>query len=101
MSERPTCNTCPFWAWFEDLDPEEDAEFIDEDGEPRPGQTGRDADVETAGCRLNPPIVNQIGDNEQIVSQWPATWAHQWCGQHPDFPAYIAAIALARGTPAK
>jgi hypothetical protein len=65
--ERPTCGTCPYWT--------------DEDGE-------------VGACRRYAPRpkvdnleISDVGEDAVF-----AFMNHdQWCGEHPDFPAYIAA----------
>lgn len=69
MMDRPTCKTCPYWY-----------NAGDEDGE----------------CRKRAPITHappnlENANSTYYVVWWPTTWAKEWCGEHPDFPAYIAA----------
>jgi len=63
--ERPTCETCPYWRDLRNPKNE-----LDESGE----------------CRRYPPTPNKQ------VSLWPLTYDLHWCGEHPDFPAYIASL---------
>jgi len=69
--ERPTCKTCPYWKQIED------AELY---GECRryPATEGNRLDV---NC-----------DPGSVSIKW-GHWFDQeendWCGEHPDFPAYI------------
>jgi hypothetical protein len=62
--ERPTCNTCPYF----DKIPESDE-----------GQ-----------CRRRAPAP-QVSDQD-FAPFWPKTDFEDWCGEHPDFPAYIASL---------
>jgi len=60
-TERPTCATCPYWAGPEDAH----------------GGLG--------SCRpRSPRHLGSQCDDFAIVS------SIEWCGDHPDFPAYIA-----------
>jgi hypothetical protein len=71
--DRPTCETCPYWT-----DPDKN---------------------EFGECRVVAPTLTpaelavRIYDdtNGMEYGAWPTTYFDSWCGQHPDFPAYIAA----------
>lgn len=77
--ERPTCETCPYWDVFS---AGEDDGFCRRYA-PRPSQEGLQRPY-------NPAIK---GDRREV---FPATTKIQeWCGEHPDFPAYIAALRAA------
>src|SRR4051794_38451406 len=74
--ERPTCGTCPFFD--------------------------RDVDGSNVSlCKRFPPTI-QIGLNEESfpdTGHFPAVDDWLWCGEHPDFPAYLEAAArLSRGS---
>lgn len=91
--ERPTCKTCPYW--------DRDDEFSDTtDG-------GR---VIQAKCRRHAPGGSSdffesyegeaAADDGNVPREWTAynlarfsttEWS-EWCGEHPDFPAYIASL---------
>lgn len=60
--DRPTCKTCPFWqAIFND---------------------------DTAGeCRIKAPLSKRSLNDFTFVH----THGDSWCGEHPDFPAFISA----------
>jgi DNA-directed RNA polymerase alpha subunit len=82
--ERPTCGTCPYWQACEQC------------GDGEAGGT----------CRRHPPSPpTSLGKSEiaktadgayRYDSHWSecAIWPHvdrvDWCGEHPDFPAWIA-----------
>lgn len=71
--DRPTCETCPYWSAHE------------------PG-------VATTGtCRRTspvPPALQEQADwfNNIFAGIWPVTEESDWCGEHPDFPAYVKAL---------
>lgn len=74
--ERPTCATCPFW------------ELFDEDGD-------------DGNCHRNPPTVSSTPNQEQegvniagdpYYGWFPVVSVFNWCGEHPDFPDYIASL---------
>jgi hypothetical protein len=75
--QRPTCKTCPYWL----ASPEYD-----------------DKPATEGWCERYPPTLMQFAATEKDQSNTAATWA--WtqpktsdagtCGEHPDFPAYIA-----------
>ncbi len=61
--ERPTCATCAYW------------------------------DDATGDCHRLAPLPVWVenfpneGNTHQVI--WPETEPDDWCGEHPDFPAYI------------
>lgn len=69
--ERPTCATCPYWQIKHASDVEILAGGVMVDGE----------------CRRYAP--SRLGTSE--------SWSTRWCGEHPDFPAWIKAT---RASPA-
>ena len=90
--ERPTCKTCPYWD-------------VDDD----------DRDDETQGrCRRNPPKIVEaavvafashdtfhdkttaIADatRNALTTACPSTCGLEWCGRHPDFPAYVKSLEV-------
>lgn len=84
--ERPTCGTCPFWERF-------DGDF--------------DGGIE-GECHRQPPVMPgsdiQIEewlsvDRGVFEGMWPETSGDGWCGEHPDFPEYVASLRPSR-TPA-
>lgn len=80
--ERPTCSTCPYWS-------------------DKPDDPGH--------CQRFPPIIIErmaewydkrpqdrwssmlSGLDEPSSSHFPVAETDHWCGEHPDFSAYIAA----------
>lgn len=89
--ERPSCRTCPYWdvdnPHFDMLDGEGKLTYPElwrralEDGRPIDGQ-----------CRRFPRHAAPDDDRHFAVHDWPATTDYDWCGEHPDFPAYLAAL---------
>lgn len=75
MMDRPTCRTCPFWD-------------CDQRGEPTDETDARQ-------CRRLPPQINQEwADTHGGNVAWPTTFTYDWCGEHPDFPAYLASLRV-------
>lgn len=69
--DRPRCETCPFWDKLTD-------------------------DVIAFGrCRRHPPTVipntYKVLLDDAPLTLWPKTDRSDYCGDHPDFPAYIDA----------
>ncbi len=64
---RPTCKTCLYWCEYE-----EDTDF---------GQ-----------CRRYPPALY----DDEALQDFPETVDDKWCGEHSDFPEYIAAMKASR-----
>ncbi len=89
--ERPTCRTCPYWYLIDanDLDETTADEF-----------EKRYPDEEMVGnCQRYPPqhsafyTVATRDDAGFRREQWfPDTRDHEWCGEHPQFPAYIRSL---------
>jgi hypothetical protein len=84
MMERPTCKSCLYW---------------DRTGQGRSGGT----------CRRCPPTgplkpYAEPTSGEDPAhwhpSEWnvPVTYDFEWCGEHPDFPDYIAWRRINGGT---
>lgn len=77
--ERPTCKTCPYFFWYDS-----------EDCEDPSGQ-----------CRRHTP---RFPSTESMVQEakgrsddadsgtWPVLHGSRWCGEHPDFPEYLASL---------
>jgi hypothetical protein len=68
--ERPTCETCPYFSWFSE-----------------------DMREEVGEChRRAPTPLHDAPDLHEPLSWWPCVVANvHWCGEHPDFPAFLAA----------
>ena len=58
--DRPTCATCPYWE--------------------------RDAYEREGYCHRLPPAFRLV-PTDDYVQPW--TWETDWCGEHPDFPAFL------------
>jgi hypothetical protein len=77
MSERPTCKTCPYW--YNPMDHDAGATEHDE-GE----------------CHRRPPAVHVFAFQTQEdwrvrrETDYPSAADFDWCGEHPDFPAWLA-----------
>lgn len=66
MDPITLCGTCPYWD--------------------------RRSDWEGHCRRRAPRPAVDIPDNESIaMPYWPVTTTDDWCGEHPDFAAYLAA----------
>jgi hypothetical protein len=83
--KRPECSTCPYWAWQLETDNEEG---------PKEKQN-----IDYASCKRNAPSTYMMRHNPQyleIVNDsspvWPRTVSWDYCGEHPDFPAYVESI---------
>ena len=63
---KPTCDTCPYWLRSDILRWEN-----------------------TGTCRRHPPSIPEDPQDPGCVS-WPRTNHSDFCGEHPDFPAYLA-----------
>jgi len=72
--ERPSCRTCPYWDNSND----------------EPGREPK------GFCRKRSP---RFPPTESLVKAaedswggiWPDTYYFEWCGEHPDFPVWLAA----------
>lgn len=85
--ERPTCGTCPYWEGCGN-------ELDDPDASPEGVCHRFPAVFIGPGPKLD-------GDCSQCCPEtWSQPWTYDryWCGEHPDFPAYLAALAQ-RGGP--
>jgi hypothetical protein len=94
--ERPTCNTCPYW----DRDDIMDTDDIDSEEAEIPG--------DQCLCHRYPPrnhpehiipLDRQAQDRNRGATMHisngdypPLTRRDYWCGEHPDFPAYIESL---------
>lgn len=70
--ERPTCKTCPYWDVF-------NREPFDE------GDCRKQAPRAYLDSEFSP---SEQGNN----AYWPVTTEIDWCGEHPDFPAYLEGL---------
>jgi hypothetical protein len=71
--ERPTCETCAFWEWLQTR--------------PVPDPD----DYEVGECRRRPPTASRPSKlaGGKAMATWRRTFEDDWCGEHPDFPAYL------------
>ena len=73
---RPTCETCVFFEHFPDAKQE---------------------------CHRRPPLITPAPEDSNDVwwTGWPEVELDDWCGEHPDFPAYVEhrSNSLAREAP--
>ncbi len=74
--ERPTCKTCVFWGKY---------------------------DENQGICRRLPPNSMMYlwprADTPSETTTWPEVWEGDWCGEHPQFPRYLASLDEGRHTP--
>jgi hypothetical protein len=77
--DRPRCKTCQFWE--ESRDESDDEPSVD------------------GWCHRHPPALMDgiiVRDEDECVVEDPGYWvfpkmnAGNWCGEHPDFPAWLA-----------
>jgi len=70
--EKPTCETCPYWYQH----------------------TGY-KEFDSGNCRRRAPTLEYDlmahKDSKLKLPTYPTTDKEKWCGEHPDFPAWIAA----------
>jgi hypothetical protein len=77
---KPTCETCPFWS-----------------------QHGYD-DASLGQCRRFPPLLASTPSLEELngvfpkCGFWPETGKEAWCGEHPQFQAWLSADLVQRTT---
>jgi len=68
-NNRPTCQNCPYWTSAPDW---------------------RGSDSQLGECRRSAPKYHDITDDRR---DWAATMPADWCGDHPQMPAYVAGLA--------
>jgi hypothetical protein len=78
--KKPTCETCPWW--------QDNSERFENDGM---GQ-----------CRKTIPNPFRYGSIKtdpdiETESYWPICPKGAWCGEHPDFPAYLESLKEEKG----
>jgi hypothetical protein len=77
--KRPMCRTCPYWCTLQPKFPDRET-LLEVSRTPDWIDAAQKAGVEVLGdCRRHP----QTPTKPKGVTEW--------CGEHPDFPAYIAA----------
>lgn len=67
--ERPTCGTCPYF-----------------------NNWGADIDLSDGECRRNAPKTIQTEEDKDLWVKFAIMYRHEWCGEHPEFPAYIKSL---------
>ena len=72
MSERPTCETCPYWEKWD---------------EGSVGNCQRHAPIPSVE-RYAPELIGPHGAT-RASTFWPETDPSDACGDHPDFPAWL------------
>jgi hypothetical protein len=77
--ERPTCETCVYWNEINQLKYEGECKRHS----PRP------VSITYQQGAIEPDFHNCA------LSCWPITMDDDWCGDHPDFPAYLASLRTA------
>lgn len=70
--ERPTCKTCLYWQQLSETE---------HHGECHRGPAKH-------GQKLN--LLCDPGEVSVLYGQWFDQHEDEWCGEHPNFPAYIA-----------
>ena len=70
--DRPNCGTCPYFLC--------------------------DDDSESGECHKNAPtpFIYDDRDSDPIYQRWPYMLEGEFCGEHPDFPAYIESLKPAK-----
>lgn len=86
--DRPTCKTCPHFVCMSCEENPSDPNYgpccITENGIGSHDQTI---------CRRYPPIrMEDPGLNPPSFFAWPEVEEYEGCGEHPDFPAYLASL---------
>jgi hypothetical protein len=74
-TERPTCKTCPYWKQIEDANLYGECRRF-------PAYQSHQMDVGS----------EEEGKTNIDLATWADTEEDDWCGEHPDFPAYIAGL---------
>lgn len=79
--ERPACKTCPYWILRDEHDGEE---------KKTPGLIG--CEISLKQYRRLYPDDEDGGTCQRFPRYEENKWPEDWCGEHPDFPAYIASL---------
>jgi hypothetical protein len=92
--ERPTCATCPYWTNADDPGEEAGAcgrypprivgSIVTELASRMLALRGPTSDDDVLDSRISAAMT-------AVVTEWPYTERDAWCGEHPDFPAWLAA----------
>lgn len=82
MSEpvRPRCGACPYFHWMDEWT---------NSASPDPNEF--DAD-DKGYCHRHAPASMTKREPFKAESVWPQVYRDDFCGEHPDFPAYLAEL---------
>jgi hypothetical protein len=73
---KPTCESCVYWdTWTQDC--KKDALGLCRKNAPR---------------RIRIHKTHGMSSTTQILNDTPKTKIDEWCGEHPDFPAYLESL---------
>lgn len=90
--EKPTCKTCPFFFFLDENFNEVAVTQKDVD-EGYEGECRRLPPVFTASTCYLPHMPPRYKGDDGVYftrsSGWPDVLPFNWCGEHPDFPAYL------------
>jgi hypothetical protein len=96
--ERPKCGTCPYWELLDDnsLDEVSLSEYKALWGENKEcigecRRFPRSNDFQYA-ARNEWGKLQHSGETSHVMSNGTHTCDFDWCGEHPDFPAYLASL---------
>jgi hypothetical protein len=93
--KRPTCGHCPYW------DPDDDNKHEGDDV----GLCKRFPEAPRMLLHVlyydkqGHPEHRDIGATHAIESQCVETYEFDWCGEHPEFPEYLAFMKFGAQTP--
>ena len=88
--KRPTCQTCPFWD-----DNDGWSSLTKDESETLEEYKKRAIEEYDYACechRYPPNSPNRTDIVRVYGSDWPVRHLYDWCGEHPDFPEYIASL---------
>lgn len=82
--DQPTCQTCPYWVVYDGDCNRVSPDDIGEDH--MDGECHRKAPRGAIGL----PRGSESGQPLNLDYHWPMSLRDDFCGEHPDFPAWIA-----------
>ncbi len=88
-TNQPTCRTCPYWDVSDPL-------INDQEGDDDLTVVEMIADKDRTidgECRRYPRQANAKDGTAFGAHYWPRVSDHDWCGEHPDFPVWLASLA--------
>lgn len=88
--ERPTCGTCVYFVCFSCLETPSDDTGCSKDAEGKPVH-------DTPVCTRYPKQFVQHGEDLEGY-HWPEMKPWETCGEHQDFPAYVASLKEKKAT---